>query len=74
MYSYKCSSVHQYVYNLSLLRFSLCNLQVQLNFHAYCEPLEKGEAEEGDVRKLWRNIEPHLKKALTSVYLRQVSR
>ncbi|XP_071551876.1 origin recognition complex subunit 5 [Panulirus ornatus] len=47
--------------------------QVQLNFHAYCEPLEKGEADEGDVRKLWRNIEPHLKKALTSVYLRQVS-
>ena len=26
-----------------------------------------------DSRKLWRNIEPHLKKALHTVYLREVS-
>lgn len=46
---------------------------IELNFPAYCEPIEKGEATENDVRKLWRNIEPHLKKALTTVYLREVS-
>ncbi|XP_045618796.1 origin recognition complex subunit 5 [Procambarus clarkii] len=47
--------------------------QVQLNFKSYCEPLEKGEAEEHDIRLLWRNIEPQLKKAMSSVYLREVS-
>ncbi|CAL4122549.1 unnamed protein product, partial [Meganyctiphanes norvegica] len=46
---------------------------IELNFSAYCEPVDKGEATENDVRKLWRNIEPHLKKALTTVYLREVS-
>lgn len=48
--------------------------QVQLNFQTYCKPIEKGEAEEGDMRQLWRNIEPHLRKAMNSVYLREVSR
>ncbi|KAK4295591.1 hypothetical protein Pmani_031859 [Petrolisthes manimaculis] len=47
--------------------------QVQLNFQTYCEPIEKGEAAEGDMRQLWRNIEPHLRKAMNSVYLREVS-
>lgn len=28
---------------------------------------------EGDTHKLWRNIEPHLKKAMQTVYLREVS-
>lgn len=46
---------------------------IELNFTAYCQPVEKGEATENDVRKLWRNIEPHLKKALSTVYLREVS-
>lgn len=32
-----------------------------------------GVAELTDSRKLWRNIEPHLRKALHSVYLREVS-
>ncbi|KAK7101883.1 hypothetical protein V1264_020195 [Littorina saxatilis] len=45
-----------------------------LNFPKYIEPIEKGEATENDSRKLWRNIEPHLKKALQTVYLREVSR
>ncbi|KAG0710203.1 Origin recognition complex subunit 5 [Chionoecetes opilio] len=48
--------------------------QVQQHFEAYCEPVVRGEAEEEDVRPLWRNIEPHLKKALSTVYLREVSR
>ncbi|MBN3322866.1 ORC5 protein, partial [Atractosteus spatula] len=45
-----------------------------LNFPKFCEPLEKGEAKEGDTHKLWRNIEPHLKRAMQTVYLREVSR
>uniref|UniRef100_A0A8C9VRG6 Origin recognition complex subunit 5 n=1 Tax=Scleropages formosus TaxID=113540 RepID=A0A8C9VRG6_SCLFO len=44
-----------------------------LNFPKFCEPLEKGEAKESDAHKLWRNIEPHLKKAMQTVYLREVS-
>lgn len=31
-------------------------------------------AKETDTHKLWRNIEPHLKKAMQTVYLREVSR
>ncbi|XP_068962896.1 origin recognition complex subunit 5 isoform X1 [Petaurus breviceps papuanus] len=44
-----------------------------LNFSKYCEPVVKGEANERDTRKLWRNIEPHLKKAMHTVYLREIS-
>ncbi|GAB5568463.1 origin recognition complex subunit 5 isoform X1 [Prionailurus iriomotensis] len=44
-----------------------------LNFPKYCEPVVKGEANERDTRKLWRNIEPHLKKAMQTVYLREIS-
>lgn len=44
-----------------------------LNFPKFCEPLEKGEAKESDTHKLWRNVEPHLKRAVQSVYLREVS-
>ncbi|XP_040591085.1 origin recognition complex subunit 5 isoform X2 [Mesocricetus auratus] len=44
-----------------------------LNFPKYCEPVVKGEAGERDTRKLWRNIEPHLKKAMQTVYLREIS-
>lgn len=29
---------------------------------------------ETDTHKLWKNIEPHLKKAMQTVYLREVSR
>eukprot|EP00794_Sanderia_malayensis_P017924 gene17924-19706_t len=42
-----------------------------LNFPKYCEPLKKND--EKDVRKLWRNIEPHLRQCLLTVYLREVS-
>ncbi|KAG7455968.1 hypothetical protein MATL_G00246690 [Megalops atlanticus] len=44
-----------------------------LNFSKFCEPLETGEAKEKDTHKLWRNIEPHLKRAMQTVYLREVS-
>uniref|UniRef100_A0A286XEX7 Origin recognition complex subunit 5 n=1 Tax=Cavia porcellus TaxID=10141 RepID=A0A286XEX7_CAVPO len=44
-----------------------------LNFPKYCEPVVKGEASERDTRKLWKNIEPHLKKAMQTVYLREIS-
>ncbi|KAK2142214.1 hypothetical protein LSH36_984g00054 [Paralvinella palmiformis] len=44
-----------------------------LNFPKFFEPVKKEEAAEDDIRKLWRNVEPHLKKALQTVYLREVS-
>uniref|UniRef100_A0A673H6W1 Origin recognition complex, subunit 5 n=1 Tax=Sinocyclocheilus rhinocerous TaxID=307959 RepID=A0A673H6W1_9TELE len=44
-----------------------------LNFSKFCEPLEKGEAKESDIHKLWKNIEPHLQRAMQKVYLREVS-
>uniref|UniRef100_A0AAQ5YXR5 Orc1-like AAA ATPase domain-containing protein n=1 Tax=Amphiprion ocellaris TaxID=80972 RepID=A0AAQ5YXR5_AMPOC len=44
-----------------------------LNFSKFCEPLEEGKVKETDTHKLWRNIEPHLKKAMQTVYLREVS-
>ncbi|CAG2216495.1 ORC5 [Mytilus edulis] len=46
----------------------------KLNFQRYAEPVKTGEATAEDTRKLWKNIEPHLKKALQTVYLREVSR
>jgi len=45
----------------------------RLNYPYFIEPVLSGEAETSQTRKLWRNIEPHLKKALKSVYLREVS-
>ncbi|XP_053200146.1 origin recognition complex subunit 5 [Scomber japonicus] len=44
-----------------------------LNFSKFCEPLAEGKAKESDTHKLWKNIEPHLKKAMQTVYLREVS-
>ncbi|TNM91606.1 hypothetical protein fugu_019986 [Takifugu bimaculatus] len=44
-----------------------------LNFSKFCEPLLEGRAKETDTHKLWRNIEPHLKRAMQTVYLREVS-
>ncbi|NWH32055.1 ORC5 protein, partial [Chloropsis hardwickii] len=48
-------------------------LSAALNFAKYCEPVVRGEANERDTRKLWKNIEPHLKKAMQTVYLREIS-
>ncbi|XP_051889855.1 origin recognition complex subunit 5 isoform X1 [Pristis pectinata] len=44
-----------------------------LNFSKFCEPVKKGNVREEDTRRLWRNIEPHLKKAMQTVYLREIS-
>ncbi|XP_041833301.1 origin recognition complex subunit 5 isoform X2 [Melanotaenia boesemani] len=44
-----------------------------LNFSKFCEPLAAGKVKETDTHKLWKNIEPHLKKAMQTVYLREVS-
>ncbi|XP_053113273.1 origin recognition complex subunit 5 isoform X2 [Hemicordylus capensis] len=44
-----------------------------LNFAKYCEPVVQGEANERDTRQLWKNIESHLKKAMQTVYLREIS-
>ncbi|KAM9307593.1 origin recognition complex subunit 5 [Gastrophryne carolinensis] len=44
-----------------------------LNFSKFCEPVIRGEAKESDSHKLWRNIEPHLKRAMQTVYLREIS-
>ncbi|KAG8441950.1 hypothetical protein GDO86_010942 [Hymenochirus boettgeri] len=44
-----------------------------LNFPKFCEPVIKGEAKESDSHKLWKNIEPHLKRAMQTVYLREIS-
>ncbi|XP_015270557.1 PREDICTED: origin recognition complex subunit 5 [Gekko japonicus] len=44
-----------------------------LNFSKYCEPVIQGKATERDTRRLWKNIEPHLKKAMQTVYLREIS-
>ena len=38
------------------------------------EPILNGEVEEDDVRTLWKRIEPKLKAALSTVYLREVTR
>ncbi|XP_076045047.1 origin recognition complex subunit 5 [Oratosquilla oratoria] len=70
---------HNYVsLLLSVFYLATKNLQelrhlIQMNFPKYCEPVLRGEVETHDVRRLWRGIEPHLKKALSTVYLRQVS-
>ncbi|KAM9705687.1 origin recognition complex subunit 5 isoform 1-T1 [Menidia menidia] len=44
-----------------------------LNFSKFCEPVTTGKVKETETHKLWKNIEPHLKKAMQTVYLREVS-
>ncbi|KAJ6666352.1 hypothetical protein lerEdw1_000625 [Lerista edwardsae] len=44
-----------------------------LNFSKYCEPVVQGAANERDTRRLWKNIESHLKKAMQTIYLREIS-
>ena len=40
------------------------------NFEHYAAPLKSDPEVEGNSWKLWRNIEPHLKEAMNTVYLR----
>nr|XP_056702971.1 origin recognition complex subunit 5 [Euleptes europaea] len=44
-----------------------------INFSKYCEPVIQGKANERDTRRLWKNIESHLKNAMQTVYLREIS-
>ncbi|XP_077355454.1 origin recognition complex subunit 5 isoform X2 [Festucalex cinctus] len=44
-----------------------------LNFTKFCQPVTEGKVKESDAHKLWRNIEPYLKKAMQTVYLREIS-
>ena len=54
------------------LKVAIC-IQARLNFPKYCEPITNGEADYSNVKKLWRNIEPHLRKAMSTVFLHEVS-
>jgi len=44
-----------------------------VNFSKYCEPVVKGEVQVTEVTKLFQRMVPYLKKALQTVYLREVS-
>ena len=39
----------------------------------YQEPIKSGECRVSDTKKLWSHIEPHLKKCLSTVHLREVA-
>lgn len=63
---------------LSVFHYACRNLKelkhlVNINFKTYIQPVTSGEATLNDTKKLWKNIEPHLKKALLTLYLREVS-
>jgi len=45
----------------------------RLNYGTYVKPVEEGEVKESDTKKLWFNIEPHLRKCLSTVHLREVA-
>lgn len=45
----------------------------ELNYPIYRAPIERGIATESERHKLWKNIEPHLRDALHTVYLREIS-
>ncbi|XP_064454882.1 origin recognition complex subunit 5-like [Ornithodoros turicata] len=63
---------------LSVFYVITCNLRelqyvAQVNFKQFCAPIDDGSASEKDIHRLWRNVEPHMKKSLQSVYLKEVS-
>lgn len=45
----------------------------EINFEKYCEPLSEDPDFEVSNMRLWKNIEPTLRKALSSVYVRDIS-
>lgn len=45
----------------------------KLNYPLYQQPVLSGVCSESDSKKLWSNIEPHLKKCLSTVHLREVA-
>ncbi|KAG1650951.1 Origin recognition complex subunit 5 [Nymphon striatum] len=63
---------------ISIVYQACCNLSelkhiVESNFDKYVQPICQGEATENDVKKLWKNIEPHLIKSLQKIYCRHAS-
>lgn len=58
-----------------IMTTNLCELRhlAQINFDKYCEPLDENSDFELSSFKLWKNIEPTLKEAMNSVYLREIS-
>jgi len=58
-----------------LITRSLSELQhiSNLNYTEYCRPVETGECQEGDTKKLWFNIEKPLKRCVSTVHLREVA-
>ncbi|XP_037551769.1 origin recognition complex subunit 5 [Nematolebias whitei] len=77
--SYSAEFYYSYINILLGVFYSVCrDLRelrhlAALNFPKFCEPVEAGKVKETDAHKLWKNIEPHLKKAMQTVYLREVS-
>ncbi|CAH1401549.1 unnamed protein product [Nezara viridula] len=49
--------------DLNEMKFLVSN-----NFEKYCEPVKKGLVNQDDVTLLWRNILPHFKESLKSIY------
>lgn len=45
-----------------------------MHWAAYTGPVIRGEVKAEDLRRLWRNIEPHLRRSLETVFLREVTR
>jgi len=45
----------------------------RLNYQLYQQPVLSGLCSESDSKKLWSNIEPHLRKCLSTVHLREVA-
>lgn len=63
----------QYFDFLTLKVIKMFFFQLATHWSAYSSPVTKGEIEAHDLRSLWRNIEPHLRKALETVYLREIT-
>merc|ERR1719228_266786 len=45
----------------------------RFNYGTYVKPVIAGEIKETDTKKLWFNVEPHLRKCLSTVHLREVA-
>uniref|UniRef100_A0A8C8CGU5 Origin recognition complex subunit 5 n=1 Tax=Oncorhynchus tshawytscha TaxID=74940 RepID=A0A8C8CGU5_ONCTS len=53
--------------------YSVCRDLRELSMFKFQPLFSLPSVKESDTHKLWRNIEPHLKKAMQTVYLREVS-
>lgn len=77
--SYSAELYSSYINILLGVFYSVCRDLRELrhlaaiNFSKFCEPLVEEKLKETDTHKLWRHMEPHLKKAMQTVYIREVS-